>query len=76
MLGKMVHLDVKQTFTFLITALLPAHLPLPIVHVLSYLTRQGANYPPQKGVALCIYVWGAHTGGDLARRPLSETDRP
>ena len=26
------------------------------MHVLGFLTRQGANYPPQKGVALCIRV--------------------
>ena len=40
------------------------HLPSPIVDVLGYLARQGANYPPQKGVALCIYLLGGSHGGE------------
>ena len=51
----------KHSITFLHSC--PC-LPPPIVHVLGYLAGQGANYPPQKGVALCIYMyWGLTRGG-------------
>ena len=70
MLKKKGHFDVKHSITFLHSC---PRLPPPIVHVLGYLARQGANYPPQKGVALCIYMYSGLTregGGDLARRTL------